>query len=351
MSRSMMREPQRFPFTRLRPIASSIACSFLSSASAVSCDSISMTLLTNQVLASPSGSLSYSEEARTTRVPGSCPTFSIASTVLALRSPRFDPMPMCTRCGMPQGAAAPWSTQRPCPVTLRGRISWAFSLSSVERSTIDGVLTDSYAFYKPNRRRGDQWGRDLEVGLIDEAGSGRWSEQRRGVLAPAEVALEERHDVAQRRGMRFRLRERRRRVAVRTRKAGVRERVVPGVLDLDQQLGLLRGGIRRARQRIVDDTVGVAEHDQRRHVEAGAPGRGRRHRHRGRDARIGGGHQERRQAAERVARHGDARAVDQAEERRRWIRARGEDLVEDEPHVRRTLEERGHLRRGAATVR
>src|SRR4029453_18540873 len=48
----------------------------------------------------------------------------------------------------PQGAAPPVMPQ-PCAVYLRGRISWAFSLSSGEGATIEGVLTDSWAFYKP----------------------------------------------------------------------------------------------------------------------------------------------------------------------------------------------------------
>ena len=54
----MTREPQRFPFTRLRPMACSIAFSFRSSWSGANSVSTSMTLLTNQVFASPSGSLS-----------------------------------------------------------------------------------------------------------------------------------------------------------------------------------------------------------------------------------------------------------------------------------------------------
>src|SRR5438128_2181321 len=58
MSRSMTREPQRLPFTRLRPMAFSIAFSFFRSSSAASSVSISITLLTNHVFASPSGSLS-----------------------------------------------------------------------------------------------------------------------------------------------------------------------------------------------------------------------------------------------------------------------------------------------------
>ena len=58
MSRSMMREPQRLPFTRLRPIASSIAFRRFSSASAPSSVSISMAEFTNHVFALPSGSLS-----------------------------------------------------------------------------------------------------------------------------------------------------------------------------------------------------------------------------------------------------------------------------------------------------
>src|SRR5262249_27830128 len=199
MSRSMMREPQRFPFTRLRPIASSIAFSFLSSASGARSVSTSITLLTNHVFALPSGSLSYRDEARTMRVPGSLETFSMASAVFALRSPRFDPMPMCTRCGM-RGPAAP-----------RGRDPRGCYLAGVRRST-PGVagLGRFLAASEPRLPRasnrlgtalqpalGQVRGGRLRGRLVDESGTGRWPEERRHRGLPAEVVLDERDSVAQ----------------------------------------------------------------------------------------------------------------------------------------------------------
>src|SRR5262249_25704272 len=80
---------------------------------------------------------------------------SIASAVFALRSPRFDPMPMCTRCGMtalvpPQGRA----TVQPRRTTLRDWICCSFSLGAVARTTIGPLLTDSAEFYKLGHRAG-----------------------------------------------------------------------------------------------------------------------------------------------------------------------------------------------------
>ena len=55
---SMMREPQRLPVTRLRPMVFSIARVRFKSSSGSNSVSISRTLLMNQVLALPCGSLS-----------------------------------------------------------------------------------------------------------------------------------------------------------------------------------------------------------------------------------------------------------------------------------------------------
>ena len=60
---------------------------------------------------------------------------------------------------------------------------------------------------------------------------------------------------------------------------------------------------------------------------------GRRHGHRHRDARLARLHEVRREAAEGVPRHGDARRVDGAEEGERRGVVHGEHLIEDEDDV------------------
>src|SRR5262245_2321195 len=127
--------------------------------------------------------------------------------VLALRSPRFDPMPICTRCGMPQGAASQATQAR--LVSLDGRNCWAFWLSWIDRTTLGGVLTDSSTFYKPRR-----FPIRLEIGLVEQPRRGRRSEQRCRGLVPAQVAIDERDHVAQDEGVRLDLRQRRWRIAV-----------------------------------------------------------------------------------------------------------------------------------------
>src|SRR5262245_15738616 len=131
--------------------------------------------------------------------------------VLALRSPRFDPMPICTRCGMPQGAASQATRAR--RVSLDGRICWAFGLSWIDRTTLGGVLTDSSAFYKPRWPPGVPTALS-EIGLVEQPRGGRRSEQRCRRLVAAQVPVDERDHVAQDEGVRLGLRQRRRRIAI-----------------------------------------------------------------------------------------------------------------------------------------